>query len=65
MLIWPKKEEDYKEKNIKHFSPYTGKEIIQFGDIEVHQHKSPISINYVGISKIVVSYGALFGKKEF
>ena len=42
-----------------------GKEIIKFGDIEVHQQKSPISINYVGISKIVVSYGALFGKKEF
>ena len=41
------------------------KEIIKFGDIEVHQHKSPISINYVDISKIAVSYRAPFGKKEF
>ena len=45
-----------------------GKKIIIFGDIEVekqkfHQHKIPIWINNVDISKIVVSNMVNFGKK--
>ena len=45
-----------------------GKEIIRFGNIEVeksHQCKSPISINDVDISKIVVTNWVPFGKKRF
>ena len=47
-----------------------GEKIIIFGDTEVekqkfHQHKIPIWINNVGISKIVVSNMVNFGKKGF
>ena len=46
------------------------KAIIKFGDIEVemqkfHQHKRPISMKNIDISKIVVSNKASFGKKGF
>ena len=46
----------------------TRKETITFGNNEVekrsfHQYKSPILINDVGISKIVVSNRVSFGKK--
>ena len=47
-----------------------GKEIIRFGDIEVerhkcHQSKSPISIHYVNIDKIIVSNKIPLAKKGF
>ena len=44
--------------------------IIKFDDTEIeeyefHQHKSPISINNIGIDKIVVSNKFPFGKQHF
>ena len=47
-----------------------GKEIMTFGDIEVQkykfcQSKSPVSINDVDISKIVVSNRILFAERGF
>ena len=46
------------------------KAVIKSGDIEIekqnfHQHKSPISIKNVDISKTVVSTKVFFGKKGF
>ena len=45
-----------------------GKEIIMFGDIEkhkFHQQKSPVSISYININKIIVSNKVPFGKNGF
>ena len=47
-----------------------GKKILTFDDIEVEkhafcQHKIPILINDIDISKTVVSNKALFGKQGF
>ena len=69
MLIWLKKLEHCKLKNIKKFESIykNGKnnnKIFGIEKLKFHQYKKPISIKNVDINKIVVSNKVSFGKKS-
>ena len=69
MLIWPKKWNIIKRKNLL-LRIKIGKEILTFGDIEVekhkfHRHQTPIFLIDLDIEKLLVSNKFFFGKKNY
>ena len=69
MLIWPKRWNIVKHKNLlSHMK--VGKEILTFGDIEIEKNKFyhskiPIHLRDVDIEKVLVSNKICFGEKNY